>query len=62
MVKVNAKLTEFQVMQTIVESLLAEPPNVDVVNTTRECVDQMNRDIAGLQIPTLSLQQNYGRS
>ena len=49
MVKVNVKLTEFQVMQMIATSFLVEPPTVDLVNTARECVDQMTWDIAGLQ-------------
>lgn len=36
-------------MQTTVASLLEETPTADIVNTTRECVDQMTQDIAGLQ-------------
>ena len=48
-VKVNVKLTEFQATQMTVKSLLVEPPTADVINTSKECVDQMTRDIATLQ-------------
>ena len=37
--KVNAKLTEFPAMQTIVANLLDEPPTVELVNIATECVD-----------------------
>ena len=47
--KVNAKLTNFTATQMTVVSLLDEPPTVELVNTARECVDQMNKDIAWLQ-------------
>ena len=40
-VKVNAKLTEFQVMQATIVSLLVEPPTANLINIAKECVDQM---------------------
>ena len=33
----------------IVTSLLKEPPTVDIINTVKECVDQMTRDIVAHQ-------------
>lgn len=43
--QVNAKLTEFKAMQTTIASLLEEPTTIELVDTTRECVDQMEKDI-----------------
>jgi len=47
--QLNAKLTEFKATQTIVTSLLEEPTTTDIVNTARECVDQMDKDLSGLK-------------
>ena len=47
--QVNEKLTEFKAMQTTIGSLMDEPATVELVDTAQECVDQMNKDLAGLQ-------------
>ena len=47
--QVNAKLTEFKAMQATVVSLLEEPTTVELVNTGRECADQMDKDLARLK-------------
>ena len=47
--QVNAKLVEFKAMQTTVASLLEEPATAELVNTARECVEQMDKDLAGLK-------------
>jgi len=36
-------------MKAIVVSLMDEPPTIELVNTAWECVDQMNKDLIGLQ-------------
>ena len=47
--QVNAKLAKFKAMQTTIVSLLEEPTIAKLVDTTRECVDQMDKDIIGLK-------------
>lgn len=47
--QVNEKLTDFKEMKAIVVSLMDEPPTIELVNTAWECVDQMNKDLIGLQ-------------
>ena len=36
-------------MQTTIASLLEEPITMELVNTVRECVDQIDRDLAELK-------------
>ena len=48
-VGVNEKLLQAKRMQTIVTSLLEEQPTMDLINATRESVDQITRDIAELR-------------
>ena len=48
MLQVNAKLIEFTTMQMTVVRLLDDPPTIELVNKAGECVDQMNKDLAGL--------------
>lgn len=47
--QVNAKLTEFKAMQMTVVSLLEEPATVELVDTTKECVNQMEKDLIALK-------------
>ena len=47
--QVNVKLTEFKAMQMIVASLLEEPTTAELVDTTRECAKQMDKDLARLK-------------
>ena len=48
-VGVNEKLLQAKRMQTTVTSLPEEKPTVDLVNATRESVDQIIREIAELR-------------
>ena len=48
-VKINAKLTKFQATQITVVILFMESPTANVVNTVKECVDNMTQDITALQ-------------
>ena len=43
------KLTEFKAMQTTIVSLLRAPVSADLINMARECVEQMDKDLAGLK-------------
>ena len=47
--QVNEKLKEFKATQTIVASLLEEPATAELVETTKECVEQLEKDLVGLQ-------------
>ena len=47
--QVNSKLIEFKATQTIVASLLEELATVELDNTTRECANQMDKDLTGLK-------------
>lgn len=47
--QVNSKVTEFKATQSTVGSLLAVPVTVELVDTARECVEQMDKDLAGLK-------------
>lgn len=47
--KVNDKITNFMATQMTVASLLDDPSTIELVNTARECADQMNKDLVGLQ-------------
>lgn len=46
----NAKLIEFKATQTIVVSLMEELATADLVNTSKECANQMDRDLARLKV------------
>ena len=37
-------------MQTPIASLLEEPATVELVDTTRECADQMDKDLIGIKV------------
>ena len=47
--QVNAKLKEFKAMQMKVASLLEEPATTELVDTAKEYVEQMDKDLAGLK-------------
>ena len=47
-VKVNEKITEFKSMQTTIASLQEEPAFVELVDSTRECVEKFKNDLAEL--------------
>ena len=47
--QVNEKLTEFKATQTTVASLLEEPTTAELFKTTKECVEQLEKDLTGLQ-------------
>lgn len=47
--QVNKKLAKLKAMQTTVASLLEEPTTVELVETTKECVEQLEKDLARLQ-------------
>lgn len=47
--QVNEKIKDFKATQTIVMSLLEEPTTTELVDTTKECVDQLEKDLVGLQ-------------
>lgn len=46
--QVNEKLPEFKATQTTVASLLEEPATAELVSTTKECVEKMDKDLARL--------------
>ena len=46
--QVNSKLTNFKATQTTVASLLEELATAELVDTTRECVEKMDKDLTGL--------------
>ena len=46
--KVTVKFSQAKKMQTTITSLLEEQPNVDLVNATRESVDQITKEITEL--------------
>ena len=45
---VDAKISEFKAMQTTVVSLLEAPVSVDLIDTTRECINKIDKDLAEL--------------
>ena len=47
---VNEKLLQARRMQMTVTSLLEEQPTVDLINATRESVDQITREVAKLRV------------
>ena len=47
--QINAKLTEFKATQTKVASLLEEPTTAELVDTFRECDEQMDKDLTRLK-------------
>ena len=47
-VKVNEKLMKFKDMQTTIDSLPEEPVFVELVDSTRECVEKFKNHLAEL--------------
>ena len=47
--QVDAKISEFKAMKSTVVSLLEASVSAKLVNTTRECIDQIDKDLAGLK-------------
>lgn len=46
--KITKKLSQAQQMQTTITSLLEEQPTTDLVNATRESVDQITKEVTEL--------------
>lgn len=47
--QIDAKISEFKATQTIVVSLLEAPISIELVDTARECVDQIDKDLVELK-------------
>ena len=47
--QVNSKLAEFKATQNTVASLPTEPITAKLVDITRKCAKQMDKDLAGLK-------------
>ena len=47
--QVNDNLAEFKATQTTVANLLEEPATTELVKTTKECVEQLEKDLTRLQ-------------
>ena len=47
--QVDAKISEFKAMQTTIAILLEAPVSAKLIDTTRECVDQIEKDLVELK-------------
>ena len=48
--QVDAKLIEFKATQTTIMSLLEALVSIELVDTARECIDQMDEDLTKLKV------------
>ena len=48
--QVDAKISEFKAMQTIVTSLLEALVSAELIDIVRECIDQIDRDLVEVKV------------